>query len=96
MPLLLREAKVYFSKSKMALLAFLAYNVKLRLLPKKFYGQSAEDAILQILLPERNGVYIDIGCGNPIKTSNTFVFYKRGWKGVVVDPISLNQNFLEF
>jgi len=75
----------------MALLAFLAYNVKLRFSPKKFYGQSAEDAILQILLPEKNGIYIDIGCGNPIKTSNTFVFYKRGWKGLVVDPISLNQ-----
>ena len=87
----LQGIKLYTSKSKMALLAFLAYNAKLRLLPKKFYGQSAEDAILQILLPEKNGVYIDIGCGNPIKTSNTFVFYKRGWKGVVVDPISLNQ-----
>jgi hypothetical protein len=37
----------------MALLAFLAYNIKLRFLLKKFYGQSAEDAILQILLPEK-------------------------------------------
>jgi hypothetical protein len=70
----LRKTKLYLSKSKMALLAFLAYNMKLRFSPKKFYGQSAEDAILQILLPEKNGIYIDIGCGNPIKTSNTFVF----------------------
>jgi len=86
-----RGIKLYLSKSRVALLAFLAYNIKIRFSPRKFYGQSSEDAILQILLPEKNGVYVDIGCGNPIKTSNTFVFYKRGWRGVVIDPISLNQ-----
>ena len=86
-----QEIKLYLSKSRVAFLAFLAYNIKIFLSPKKFYGQSSEDAILQILLPEKNGMYIDIGCGNPIKTSNTYVFYKRGWRGVVVDPISLNQ-----
>ena len=47
----LKEAKAYFSKSKLALLAFFVYNMKLGFSPKKFYGQSAEDAILQILLP---------------------------------------------
>ena len=87
----LQGIKLYLSKSRVALLAFLAYNIKILFSPRKFYGQSSEDAILQILLPEKKGVYIDIGCGNPIKTSNTYVFYKRGWRGVVVDPISLNQ-----
>ena len=86
-----QDVKFYISKSKFALPAFLAYNLKIRFFPKSFYGQSSEDAILQILLPEKSGVYIDIGCGNPIKTSNTFVFYKRGWRGIVIDPISLNQ-----
>ena len=33
----------------------------------KYFGQTAEDAILQIYLPERKGFYLDIGAGRPIK-----------------------------
>ena len=41
-------------------------------------------------LPEDTGKYLDIGAGLPIRGSNTYFLYKRGWSGVVVDPISLN------
>jgi FkbM family methyltransferase len=57
---------------------------------EKFFGQTSEDAILAKLMPDKKGFYVDIGCGHPIKFSNTFLFYKRGWKGICVDPISLN------
>jgi hypothetical protein len=87
--------KESLSRSRWSLLFFLAYNYKIRLSPRKFYGQLSEDAILQTLLPERNGSYLDIGCGNPIKTSNTFVFYRRGWSGTVVDPILLNKKLFK-
>ena len=87
----IQEFKAYLSKSRFAFLAFLIYNIKILIRPKKFYGQLSEDAILQTLWPEKKGFYLDIGCGNPIKTSNTYVFYKRGWRGIVIDPVSLNQ-----
>jgi hypothetical protein len=54
---------------------------------ERFHGQTAEDAILAKLLPQKNGFYVDIGCGDPIKFSNTYLFYKRGWGGVAIDPI---------
>ena len=31
------------------------------------------------------GTYLDIGCSNPIKDSNTFRLYMAGWRGVCVD-----------
>jgi len=31
------------------------------------------------------GFYIDIGAHHPLKYSNTYFFYRRGWRGVSVD-----------
>jgi len=31
------------------------------------------------------GVYVDVGCYHPIKYSNTWALYKRGWRGINVD-----------
>ena len=59
--------------------------------PNLYYGQSAEDAILGKLLPETKGFYIDVGAGRPIQGSNTFLFYKRGWNGICIDPILENE-----
>jgi FkbM family methyltransferase len=30
--------------------------------------------------------YIDIGCYHPINHSNTYLFYKLGWNGILIDP----------
>tara|TARA_B100000579_G_C22585204_1_gene735411 strand:- start:50 stop:754 length:705 start_codon:yes stop_codon:yes gene_type:complete len=30
--------------------------------------------------------YIDIGCFDPIKFSNTFKLYQKGWSGIVIEP----------
>jgi len=43
-----------------------------------------EDKMLLQLLP-KTGTYLDIGCSQPIKYSNTFLLYLRGWKGTCVD-----------
>ena len=56
----------------------------------KYFSQTAEDVILQIYLPEKHGFYLDIGAGRPITGSNTFALYLRGWRGVCIDPISVN------
>ena len=53
------------------------------------YSQTGEDQILSFLLrEEQNGFYLDIGCNHPIKLSNSYNFYLRGWKGICVDANS--------
>jgi FkbM family methyltransferase len=51
------------------------------------YSQFAEDLILTQLLgyETTTGVYLDIGCYEPIKWSNTYIFYQRGWSGLCID-----------
>jgi FkbM family methyltransferase len=58
---------------------------------KRFFGQTGEDAIIQLLLTEKKGFYLDIGAGSPIKASNTFYFYRKGWSGLAIDPIEENR-----
>lgn len=52
------------------------------------YGQNGEDLFLTLLLgyERTNGVYVDVGCFQPIVFSNTYIFYQRGWKGLAIDP----------
>lgn len=51
------------------------------------YGHQGEDAVIQALLKWiPKGVYVDVGAYHPTLYSNTFALYKRGWRGVVIDP----------
>lgn len=34
---------------------------------------------------QSNGFYIDVGAHHPIRFSNTYFFYKKGWRGVNID-----------
>jgi hypothetical protein len=54
-------------------------------LPKS-YSFNGEDRIVAKYLPEVGGKYLDIGSGHPRLGSNTFLFYKRGWSGITIDP----------
>jgi FkbM family methyltransferase len=58
--------------------------------PRHTYAQFGEDAILQSILGDGVGSYVDIGAGDPIRTSNTYALYRLGWRGVLVDPIASN------
>lgn len=54
------------------------------------YGQNAEDIVLAKFLDDRlknqqKGFYIDIGAHHPFRYSNTYYFYKKGWKGLNID-----------
>ena len=60
------------------------------LAPNKFYSQFGEDAILSKYIPESKGFYLDIGSGDPVRGSNTFFLYKKGWTGILIDPLTRN------
>lgn len=53
------------------------------------YAQEGEDILLKRIFEYRNiddgGFYVDIGAHHPQRFSNTYFFYKRGWRGVNVD-----------
>lgn len=50
------------------------------------YSQTGEDAMIRSLLDEtRTGIYVDVGCHDPIYRSNTLSLYLHGWRGVNID-----------
>ncbi len=51
------------------------------------FAKAGEDLqVFQLLKQKSNGIFIDIGSHHPIKGSNSFFFYLRGWTGLCVDP----------
>lgn len=54
----------------------------------KSYSGEGEDMILRkIFFKNHMGFYIDIGAYHPKKSSNTYFFYKKGWKGINIDAM---------
>lgn len=86
-----RNTKNTLKDSKLNILIHLHQNFKALICAEKFYSQTGEDAILSKLLPGKSGSYVDVGAGHPVKTSNTYLFYKRGWRGICIDPIAVNR-----
>ena len=53
---------------------------------KKSFSISSVDLILERIFSNfKNGIYLDIGCNHPIKYNNTYLLFKKGWKGINVD-----------
>jgi len=53
------------------------------------YSQDGEDMILKALFEQKKGYkgfFVDVGAHHPIRYSNTNYFYKRGWKGINIEP----------
>jgi FkbM family methyltransferase len=58
------------------------------------YSQCGEDLTLDYFQHgKEHGFYVDIGANDPREFSNTYYFYKKGWKGLVIEPnlTKLNQ-----
>jgi FkbM family methyltransferase len=51
------------------------------------YSQEGEDMILRRLFAGRKtGFYVDVGAHHPMRYSNTYYFYKLGWRGINIEP----------
>lgn len=52
-----------------------------------YYSQSGEDLISAKLFTKKNkGFYVDVGAYHPKHYSNTYLFHKKGWGGINIDP----------
>ena len=55
---------------------------------QKSYSQEGEDILLsRIFRNQKKGFYVDIGAHHPTRFSNTYYFYKLGWRGINIDAI---------
>lgn len=55
------------------------------------YSQKGEDLIIDRLLGfKQDGLYVDIGANAPHRFNNTKRFYKKGWKGINIEPNIIN------
>ena len=53
---------------------------------KKSYSMEGEDLkIIKIVKHINNGFFIDVGCYHPLHLSNTYLLYKKNWRGINVD-----------
>lgn len=60
----------------------------LRMYSTKSFSQEGEDLILKRIFERQEyGFYVDIGAHHPFRFSNTYVFYKKGWKGINIDAM---------
>jgi len=54
----------------------------------KSYSQEGEDMILSRLFGNQQaGFYVDVGAHHPMRFSNTYFFYKKGWNGINIDAM---------
>ena len=54
----------------------------------KSYSQEGEDILLsRIFKKQKKGFYVDIGAHHPTRFSNTYYFYKLGWRGINIDAM---------
>ena len=66
-------------------LYYMYYRPKI-FLPKKSYSMFGEDLIInKIFKNKKKGIYVDIGCYHPIEGSNTYLLFKKGWRGINID-----------
>lgn len=53
---------------------------------KLSYSQEGEDMMLDRFFEnQEKGFFVDIGAHHPIRFSNTYHFYKKGWRGINID-----------
>lgn len=54
---------------------------------QKSYSQEGEDMILRRIFESKaRGFYVDVGAHHPQRYSNTNYFYRRGWRGINIEP----------
>jgi FkbM family methyltransferase len=52
----------------------------------KSYSQEGEDMILHRIFADKpRGFYVDVGAHHPKRFSNTYYFFKQGWRGINID-----------
>lgn len=84
------EKQEQFKNSKFGICLILLIRLPKIYQSNIFYSQFGEDIKIQKFTPENRGFYVDIGSGDPVRGSNTYKLYKKGWNGILIDPLTRN------
>ena len=64
---------------------------------KKSYSMDGEDLeIVKYFENLNNGFYVDVGCYHPVEVNNTYLLYKKNWKGINIDPNKFSIELFNF
>lgn len=86
----LREGLIGFVRL-LGLYIVLRYVKNLSSRNRNSYSQTGEDTIIKEYFLNEDFTYVDIGSGEPILRSNSYLFYKDGKSGILVDPLRSNK-----
>jgi FkbM family methyltransferase len=78
--------KLFFFAKRVV--AFYASHLPIELpYTKTYYSQHGEDVFaLEFFKKKSTGFFVDVGAHHPFKLSNTYLLYKRGWRGINLEP----------
>ena len=75
--------------SKLTLKIKILHNIYIKhkyFLKRKSYSMEGEDlVILKNITNKSNNFYVDVGCYHPLHLNNTYLLYKKGWRGINID-----------
>lgn len=67
------------SNNRLRRMFYARYNIS--------FSKSGDDLqIMKLITGLGAGTYVDVGSWHPIKASNSYFFYVRGWEGLCIDP----------
>ena len=75
---------------------FRIHNLLPFLVKLNIYSDFGEDLVISHNFDIKAISYIDIGAGHPIIGSNTYLFYKNGCSGIIVEPIKFHYRLHKF
>lgn len=76
----------YLARNGIFRLVFLFRKLFLTKRKRSYYGQEGEDIALRRIFQKQNtGFFVDVGCFHPVKYNNTYLLYKKGWRGINID-----------
>ena len=84
----LKKKFLYSEKKNLPkLLYFFFQFLKFNLKPRTLYSNWGIDLLIKDILKNQKekGIYIDVGSHHPLINNNTYILYKRGWKGINID-----------
>jgi FkbM family methyltransferase len=62
-----------------------------------FFAQDGEDIFLdEYFKTKQDGFFVDVGSNHPIYLSNTYHLYRKGWRGINIDPFNFNDLYKKY
>ena len=52
---------------------------------KPYYAEDKEDLLVLEKINKKEGYFVDVGCFHPTRINNTYLLYKKGWRGLNID-----------